>query len=181
MDGHCTGRAINHVCYAWSDGAYVPRAQSGACEWGALHPNTHVIDATATWHQSTDNAQLTPPPSILTFSEVRGRGLAAAAAPGFALRAKPTLAKPSSTCAVCLCVFVLCVCVCLCVFVSVCVCLCCVVWVLVSRFWFGHVECPQDRPSREPPFPGPPFPGPPSPWTAQNFALFSPLPPQNSF
>ena len=81
---------------------------------------THVIDATATWHQSTDNAQLTPPPSILTFSEVRGRGLAAAAAPDFALRAKPTLAKPSSTCAVCLCVFVLCVCVCLCVFVCVC-------------------------------------------------------------
>ena len=50
---------------------------------------THVIDATATWHQSTDNAQLTPPPSILTFTEVRGRGLTAAAAPGFALRRSP--------------------------------------------------------------------------------------------
>ena len=68
----------------------------------------------------------------------------------------------------CLCVFV-CVCVCLCVFVCVCVCLCvclcvfvwvfvcaCVAWVLVSRFpcgvsrfWFGHVRCSQNRPSRE--------------------------------
>ena len=38
---------------------------------------THVIDATATWHQSTDNAQLTPPPSIHIFSVVRGRGLTA--------------------------------------------------------------------------------------------------------
>ena len=82
---------------------------------------THVIDATATWHQSTDNAQLTPPPSILTFSEVRGRGLAAAADPGFALWAKPTLAKPSSTCAVCLCVCVVCLCVCVCLCVLVCV------------------------------------------------------------
>ena len=37
--------------------------------------------------------------------------------------ANPTLAKPSSTCVVCLCVFVcvcLCVCVCVCVFVCVC-------------------------------------------------------------
>ena len=31
------------------------------------------------------------------------------------------------------------------------------------------------------PSPGPPFPGPPFPWTAQNFALFFPLPPQFSF
>ena len=59
-------------------------------------------------------------------------------------------------------------------------------WVLVLRFWFGHVRCsgtalpgtalpgtalPQDRPS-----PGPPF-----PWTAQKFRFFFPLPPQNSF
>ena len=70
---------------------------------------------------------------------------------------------------VCLCVFV-CVCVCLwwlCVFVCVCVCLCvfvCVVCVCVclwrgcwfhgfrvgvSRFWFGHVRCPRNRPARE--------------------------------
>ena len=57
-----------------------------------------------------------------------------------------------------LCVFV-CVCVCLCVFVCVCVCLCvfvcvCVCWfhgfrVGVSKFWFGHVRCPRNRPSRE--------------------------------
>ena len=112
---------------------------------------------------------------------------------------------------VCLCVFVcvyVCVCVCLrvclCVFVCVCECLCVLVWrgfwfhgfrVGVSRFWFGHVRCPRNRlspeppfpgpPFPEPPFPGPPFPGPPFPgpplppfpwtlfpWTAQNFALF---------
>ena len=124
LDGHCTGRAIN-MCVISGRMERMPQEHSRAERAnGARFIRTcitHVIDATATWHQSTDNAQLTPPPSILTFSEVRGRGLAAASAPGFALRAKPTLAKPSSTCAVCLCV--LCVCVCLCVFVCVCVCL----------------------------------------------------------
>ena len=53
-------------------------------------------------------------------------------------------------------------------FVCVFVCVCCVAWVLVSRFWFGHVgpgtALPENRPS-----PGPPF-----PWTTQNFALFFP-------
>ena len=57
-------------------------------------------------------------------------------------------------------------------------------WVLVSKFWFGHVRCPgqpfpgppsprtplpEDRPSRGPPFPRTaprPPPGPPSPRTA---------------
>ena len=73
------------------------------------------------------------------------------------------------------CVFVCLCCVFVCVFVCVGVCLSCVVWVLVSRLWFGHVECPQDRPSREPPSQDRPFPGPPSPWTAQNFALFFPV------
>ena len=63
---------------------------------------------------------------------------------------------------VCVCVFV-CVCVCLCVFVwCVCVCLC-VCWfhsfrVGVSRFWFGHVRCPRDRPSRDRPPPDRPPP-----------------------
>ena len=66
---------------------------------------------------------------------------------------RPSLAKPTlasvSVCFVC----VLCVCV-LCVF---CVCF---VWrgcwfhgfrVGVSRFWFGHVRCPRNRPSHGPP------------------------------
>ena len=60
---------------------------------------------------------------------------------------------------VCLCVFV-CVCVwfvCgLCVFVCVFMCVCCVAWVSVSRFRFGHVRCPRNRPSRDRPSPGPP-------------------------
>ena len=132
--------------------------------------------------------------------------------------ANPTLANPTSTCVCvcvcvwCLCVFVcvcVCLCVCLCVCVCVCVfgcvCLCVLVWrgcwfhgfrVGDTRFWFGHVRCPRNRPSR-PPFPGPPFPGTALPgtrpsrdrpsagqpfsWTAQNFALFFPVPPQNSF
>ena len=41
-------------------------------------------------------------------------------------------------------------------------------WVLVLKFWFGHVRCRRNRPSRDRPFPEPPF-----PWTAQNLALFS--------
>ena len=53
---------------------------------------------------------------------------------------------------VCLCVLV-CVCECLCVFVSVCLCGVGVgftvsVWG-VSRFWFGHVRCSRNRPSRD--------------------------------
>ena len=78
----------------------------------------------------------------------------------------PTLANPTSTC----------VCVCLCVLVCVGVCLCvCVCWfhgfrVGVSRFWFGHVRCLRDRPSRDRPPPDRP-----------NFRAFFPVPPQNSF
>ena len=98
---------------------------------------------------------------------------------------KPTLAKPTLTCVcvclcLCVCVFVcLCVClrVCLCVFVCVCVCLCVFVCVGVacwfhgfrvggSRFWFGHVRCPRNRPSRDRPSRGPPFPGTALPGTA---------------
>ena len=46
---------------------------------------THVIDATATWHQSTDNAQLTPPPSTTSLVWLEG-GASAQLNPGFALR-----------------------------------------------------------------------------------------------
>ena len=76
---------------------------------------------------------------------------------------------------------------CLCVFVCVCVCVCvcCVCWfhgfrVGVSRFWFGHVRCPRDRPSRTA-LPGTALPGTALPGTAQNLLFFFPLPPQNSF
>ena len=45
---------------------------------------------------------------------------------------------------------------------------------------FPRTALPEDRPTRRPPYPKtallPPF-----PWTAQNFALFFTLPPQNSF
>ena len=80
--------------------------------------------------------------------------------------AKPTLAKPSSTC----------VCVCLCVFVCVCL---LVSWfrVGVSRFWFGHVR---DRPSRDRPSDRPSL-GRPSPGPPKISLFFFPLPPQNSF
>ena len=95
---------------------------------------------------------------------------------------------------VCLCVFVcvfvcvcVCVCVCLClsVFLCVCECLCVLVWrgcwfhgfrVGVSRFWFGHVRCPRNRPSQDRPSRDRPSLGRPSPGTAQNFALFFPSP-----
>ena len=40
------------------------------------------------------------------------------------------------------------------------------VWVLVSRFWFGHVRCPWTA------LPVTALPGTALPWTAQNFALF---------
>ena len=40
LDGHRNGRALQSR-YAWSDGAYAPRAQSGACGWSALHPTMH--------------------------------------------------------------------------------------------------------------------------------------------
>ena len=64
------------------------------------------------------------------------------------------------------------------------------VWVLVqSLVWTALLgtALPLDRPSPGPPFPWAalsldrPPPGPPFPWTAQNFTLFYPLPPQNSF
>ena len=71
-------------------------------------------------------------------------------------------------------------CVVLCCFV---LCVVCVAWVLVSWFhvWvlvsrFGVTALPGTALPLDRPSPGPPFPG-----TAQNFALFFPLPPQNSF
>ena len=80
----------------------------------------------------------------------------------------------------CLCVVCLCV-LCVCVFVFVCVCAVLVswcgfhVWVLVSRFWFGHVRCPRTI-----------LPRTALPRTALSldrpkFRSFFPLPPQNSF
>ena len=35
------GGAIKHVCYAWLDEASASGTQSGACDWGALHPTMH--------------------------------------------------------------------------------------------------------------------------------------------
>ena len=43
------------------------------------------------------------------------------------------------------------------------------VWASVSRFWFGHVRCPQTALPRDRPSPGPPK---MSPRRVQNFALF---------
>ena len=78
---------------------------------------------------------------------------------------------------VCVCVC-LCVCLCVCVFVCVCVCVC-VCWfhgfrVGVSRFWFGHVRCPRNRPSGDRPSPGPPKIPLFVPFPAAKFVLFLP-------
>ena len=87
MDRQCIGHAINHVWYALSDEAYAPGAQSGACEWSALHPTMH---GTYDWcHRCVASAQqkmrsVRSARTSALFSVVRKRGTAAEGCSGFA-------------------------------------------------------------------------------------------------